>query len=86
MTGRIPQHPNTDRKLWKLSYKFVDLYLKQDGVFILRLIAHNTNQIVTNDIIASLWDKWIEKMPEDKRGLLHGKDDYASDATDDNPY
>ncbi len=38
---------------------FVMDYLKQDGVFLLRLIGHNTNAIVANDIVAALWDHWI---------------------------
>ncbi|ELT91918.1 hypothetical protein CAPTEDRAFT_165053 [Capitella teleta] len=37
---------------------FLDDYLKQDGAFILRLIAHNTNNISTTEITANLWNNW----------------------------
>lgn len=41
--------------------KFLDEYLRQDGAFILRLIAHNTNNITTTEIICALWDYWQTK-------------------------
>ena len=41
--------------------EFVDAYLKQDGAFVLRLIAHNTNSVTTSDIIAVLWMNWKER-------------------------
>ena len=37
---------------------FTKKYLRQDGTFLCRLIAHNTNNIVTTDVICSLWDHW----------------------------
>ena len=40
--------------------QFVDQYLRQDGAFILRMIAHNTNTITTADITGCLWDDWKE--------------------------
>jgi hypothetical protein len=39
----------------------MDDYLKQDGAFLLRLIAHNTNQITTTEVTCALWDLWKEK-------------------------
>ena len=45
---------------------FVRNYLRQDGAFLLRLIAHNTDSITTTDIVCSLWDKWK------KRALKNG--------------
>lgn len=41
---------------------FMDAYLKLDGVFLLRLIGHNTDGITVNEITCSLWDHWKEKM------------------------
>lgn len=41
--------------------KFTNGYLKQDGAFILRLIAHNTNNISTTEIICNLWQFWLDK-------------------------
>ena len=38
--------------------EFIDSYLLQDGVFILRLIGHNTNNMTVTDIIKCLWENW----------------------------
>lgn len=35
---------------------FVNEYLAQDGIFVLRLIAHNTNSINVTEITCSLWE------------------------------
>jgi innexin len=40
--------------------KFTRDYLKQDGSFLLRLIAHNTDNITTTELICSIWDGWKE--------------------------
>ena len=40
---------------------FTDNYLRVDGVFLLRLIAHNTNGITTTQITKELWDNWSDK-------------------------
>lgn len=37
---------------------FVNHYLRNDGVFLLRLIAHNTSYITTKDITVALWKMW----------------------------
>ncbi len=42
--------------------KFVKSYLRPDGVFLLRLIGHNTNQITVTEVVSALWDMW-EKRP-----------------------
>ncbi len=46
----------------RASEKFVKSYLRPDGVFILRLIGHNTNHLTVTEIVAHLWDKW-ERRP-----------------------
>ncbi len=38
--------------------RFVRDYLKQDGVFLLRIIKKNTNDLVTGELICALWDKY----------------------------
>ncbi|ELU16110.1 hypothetical protein CAPTEDRAFT_148862 [Capitella teleta] len=53
----------------KLLKEFLDMYLRQDGAFILRLIAHNTNNITTTEIICSLWDFWLAKRKDDMPDL-----------------
>ena len=42
--------------------KFVKSYLRTDGVFMLRLIGHNTNQVTVTEVVTALWDMW-EKRP-----------------------
>lgn len=46
---------------------FVHHYLRNDGVFLLRLIAHNTSYITTKDITVALWKMWekAHELPED---------------------
>ena len=51
-----PTHEDRD-----LSAIFLNNYLKQDGAFLLRLIAHNTNNITTTEVTCALWDIWREK-------------------------
>ncbi|BFZ15641.1 hypothetical protein BsWGS_18679 [Bradybaena similaris] len=49
-----------DEKDKLLVRKFSDLYLRDDGVFILRLIARNTNEILVSEIISKLWEIFME--------------------------
>jgi len=41
--------------------KFVHEYLGEDGVFILRLVAHNTNTITVTEFVVALWDNYKTK-------------------------
>jgi len=41
--------------------QFVGDYLRVDGVFLLRLIAHNTNGVAAADITLALWNDWYER-------------------------
>jgi len=41
--------------------RFTKNYLRHDGVFLLRLIGHNTNTLTVSEIIGSLWDNWQDK-------------------------
>ncbi|ELU12471.1 hypothetical protein CAPTEDRAFT_71086, partial [Capitella teleta] len=47
-----------DKNDKKLCNKFLNNYLKQDGAFLLRLIAHNTNSITTTEVTCAMWDLW----------------------------
>ena len=40
--------------------RFIFRYLLLDGVFILRLIGHNTNNITATEIIVAVWKNWNE--------------------------
>lgn len=46
--------------------RFIDKYLKMDGMFILRLIAQHADVVFTTDLISKLWDTHysIEKQRE----------------------
>ncbi|XP_063710590.1 innexin unc-9-like isoform X3 [Symsagittifera roscoffensis] len=48
----------------KLLAMFVNHYLKPDGVFIIRLLAKNTNTLMTSELVAKLWDNYKEKHTE----------------------
>jgi len=52
----------------RLVHKFVVDYLRQDGAFLLRLIAHNTNSITTTEVVCALWDYWNERRGAAKIG------------------
>lgn len=42
----------------ELAHKFACDYLRQDGALLLRLIAHNTDNVTTTELVCSLWDSW----------------------------
>ena len=50
------QPPGVDDS--RLVGQFVGEYLRVDGVFLLRLIAHNTNGVAAADITLALWNDW----------------------------
>ena len=46
--------------------RFVDDYLRPDGVFVLRLIQHNTNSLTVDEFTAKLWDFYQKEVaPKD---------------------
>ncbi|CAD5210451.1 unnamed protein product [Bursaphelenchus xylophilus] len=49
---------NEDKKVAK---KFVHSYLKNDGVFLLRLIATNAGDLITTDIVYNLWFMFLQE-------------------------
>jgi len=42
----------------KMSRLFTECYLRQDGVFVLKLVAKNSTDLVVADIVAALWDNY----------------------------
>ncbi|CAG5135018.1 unnamed protein product [Candidula unifasciata] len=44
----------------KLAKKFAHEYLKDDGIFVLQLVAKNTSEIVVTDLVNSLWSLYKE--------------------------
>lgn len=55
----------------ELIRKFTVDYLRQDGAFIMRLIAHNTNNVTTTEVICTVWDSWKENNVTSRSGLLY---------------
>ncbi|XP_075244738.1 innexin unc-9-like [Convolutriloba macropyga] len=45
----------------KLCKRFVNLYLRPDGVFMIRLLSKNTNSIIVSELVAQLWDNYVSK-------------------------
>ena len=51
-----------DRQLRKrAAWQFVHRYLDQDGVFVLRLVAHNASTVTVTELVASLWQNYRQK-------------------------
>ena len=48
----------------KLVREFAESYLCTDGVFLLRLIAHNTNGITATEVTKEMWDVWYDRQPK----------------------
>lgn len=67
----------------QLIREFTTKYLRPDGVFVLRLIAHNTNNITTTEVICALWRLWCERRPSDQgpheMDTLAGNDRHANE-------
>ena len=64
--------------------RFTDFYLRHDGVFLLRLIAHNTNGITTTEIARELWDLWIDRQQPQPQ-TLHPTHHKALEANETSP-
>jgi len=60
---RMLQRFTSDDDRGKMT-RFTKNYLRHDGVFLLRLIGHNTNTLTVSEIIGSLWDNWVDKDPD----------------------
>jgi len=60
----------------KLTLKFAENYLKQDGILVLKLVAKNSTELVVADIVAALWDNYKEKIAKpgmDDSGRSYGR-------------
>ena len=47
----------------KLGDKFVDEYLRHDGVLLIRLLELNANRLVTSEVIAAMWSHFKVNRP-----------------------
>jgi len=57
---------DTDKKR---VVRFVEDYLKQDGVLVMRLVGHNTNAITVTEFVCSLWDNYCKVSDEERKRL-----------------
>ena len=53
ITGKLKKDNPTDERLIR---QFVNEYLRQDGVFALRLISKNTNDVITAEVISAIFE------------------------------
>jgi hypothetical protein len=44
----------------RLVKEFTDRYLRQDGVFVLRMVAKHVNDLTAAELVCSLWDNFVE--------------------------
>ena len=62
----------------KLCQRFADNYLREDGVFVLRVITRNSTDLVTIDLVTEMWKIFQEKqnrrMPNNHDGTLRPSD------------
>uniref|UniRef100_A0A0B7AXD1 Innexin n=1 Tax=Arion vulgaris TaxID=1028688 RepID=A0A0B7AXD1_9EUPU len=58
----------------KFAQKFADEYLRDDGVFVLRVLSKNSSEIILTELVNSLWILFRENphtnKPRDKRHLV----------------
>lgn len=45
----------------KLCQRFADQYLRDDGIFLLRIIERNTSDILMTDLVTKMWDVYKKK-------------------------
>lgn len=45
----------------KMAVKFSEQYLRQDGVFVLRLVGKNANDVLVSELILQLWNHYRSK-------------------------
>ena len=64
-------HGESDRALCQ---KMADDYLRDDGIFVLRLVAKNANAILLSDLVKNIWYIWKEK-PMNKKSIADEMDD-----------
>lgn len=58
---QFPPEVRNSSRLADVEVKFVDKYLRQDGVFLIWLISHNTSPVVAAEIVAMLWTEYCKK-------------------------
>jgi len=52
--GLAPTEPNSKTDM----HRFADVYLRRDGLFILRLVSKNAGDLVSTELLAGLWNAY----------------------------
>ncbi|KAL3854766.1 hypothetical protein ACJMK2_014015 [Sinanodonta woodiana] len=63
-------HGDSDRKLCQ---KFADTHLRDDGIFVLRLVGKNSSDILLTDLVGHMWEIYREK-PMIRKALSNESD------------
>lgn len=65
------QHPG-DKKLCK---RFADKHLRDDGIFLMRIIEKNSNDILMTDLVTKMWEIYQNKpmIKKEREGELNGE-------------
>jgi len=63
----------------KLCKRFADQYLRDDGIFLLRIVEKNSNDILLTDLVNKMWEIYINKpmIKKELDGEKNGGDTYA---------
>lgn len=62
----------------KLARQFADQYLRDDGIFVLRIIAKNSNDILLSDLVLEMWKTYKNKPMIRKTAV--GDEDYTNES------
>lgn len=54
----------------KLCHKFADSYLRDDGVFVMRVIAKNSTDLVVTDLVDKMWQLYRSKKARDEDDVV----------------
>ena len=60
----------TDKKICR---KFADMHLRDDGIFVLRIVQKNSNDILLSDLVTKMWDLFRDK-PMIKKSISNDND------------
>jgi hypothetical protein len=68
LKGMDRVHKDSEKDSYLVG-EFVDDFLGQDGVLLLRFIGHNTNHLTSTSVTAALFDHWLETIHKKTDGL-----------------
>ena len=62
----------------KLARKFADEYLRDDGIFVLRIVGKNSSELVLGDLVSNLWRIYKENPIQCKDKAYCTKKDFQN--------